>query len=47
VCSSDLFFRPSEVDLLLGDASMAHARLGWKPNYCFVSLIKDMMENEI
>ena len=40
------FFRPAEVDLLLGDASITHARLGWKPNYCFMGLIKDMMENE-
>ena len=40
------FFRPSEVDLLLGDASLAHKWLDWKPKYSFTSLVKDMMENE-
>ena len=40
------YFRPCEVDLLLGDASKAREKLGWKLNYDLDGLIKDMFENE-
>jgi len=38
------YFRPSEVDLLLGDSSKAKEKLGWKLNYDLDELIKDMFE---
>uniref|UniRef100_A0AAG5D8L0 GDP-mannose 4,6-dehydratase n=1 Tax=Anopheles atroparvus TaxID=41427 RepID=A0AAG5D8L0_ANOAO len=41
------FFRPTEVDLLLGDASKAKAQLGWSPKVTFLELIADMMEADI
>jgi GDPmannose 4,6-dehydratase len=40
------FFRPSEVDILLGDSSLIRSRLDWKPLYDFEMLVKDMIENE-
>lgn len=42
-----LYFRPTEVDLLIGDASKAHARLGWEPEYSLRDLVQDMVENDI
>lgn len=39
------YFRPSEVDILLGDSTKARKELGWKPKYDFKSLVKDMMDN--
>ncbi|MDH5717016.1 MAG: GDP-mannose 4,6-dehydratase [Spirochaetia bacterium] len=41
------YFRPTEVDLLLGDASKAHEKLGWKPKYELKDLVKDMMTNDL
>jgi GDPmannose 4,6-dehydratase len=40
-------YRPAEVDVLLGDASKARSVLGWKPQYTFESLVKDMVLNDI
>ncbi len=40
------YFRPSEVDTLLGDASKARKILGWKPKMNIHDLIKDMIKNE-
>jgi GDPmannose 4,6-dehydratase len=37
------FFRPAEVDLLLGDSTEIRAKLGWKPEFSFQMLVKDMM----
>jgi GDPmannose 4,6-dehydratase len=37
------FVRPSEVDVLIGDASMAHNELGWKPTYSFDDLVYSMI----
>lgn len=39
------FFRPAEVDSLLGDPSNAESKLGWKRKISFDDLIKDMCEN--
>ena len=39
------YFRPCEVDLLLGDASKANNDLGWKCNYTLDDIIEDMMNN--
>ncbi len=41
------YFRPAEVDLLVGDATKARTKLGWEPVYDLPALVKDMMENEI
>jgi GDPmannose 4,6-dehydratase len=40
------YFRPSEVDTLLGDASKARKVLNWKPKYNIDDLIKDMINHE-
>jgi GDPmannose 4,6-dehydratase len=41
------FYRPAEVELLLGDSTRAREELGWKPKNTFENLIKKMMENDI
>ena len=41
------YFRPSEVDVLIGDASKAKNRLGWVPKYDLGYLVKDMMASDI
>jgi GDPmannose 4,6-dehydratase len=40
------YFRPAEVDLLLGDATKARSVLGWKPNITFKGLAKMMTEED-
>jgi GDPmannose 4,6-dehydratase len=37
------YFRPTEVDLLIGDPSKANRKLGWKPKHDLASLVKDMI----
>lgn len=44
---SERYFRPAEVETLLGDATKAKNVLGWKPSVSFEELVKDMCENEI
>jgi GDPmannose 4,6-dehydratase len=39
--------RPAEVDVLIGDASKAHSRLGWKPRVDFEELVRMMYENDL
>jgi GDPmannose 4,6-dehydratase len=39
------YFRPAEVETLLGDASKARTKLGWKPTYSFNDLVEDMCIN--
>ncbi len=41
------YFRPTEVDLLIGDATKARTRLGWETKYDLAALIEDMMLNDI
>lgn len=41
------YFRPTEVELLIGDAMKARTRLGWEPEYSLAALIEDMMKNDI
>ena len=41
------YFRPTEVDLLIGDPSKAKNKLGWVPEYDLTSLVKDMMEGDV
>src|SRR6516164_2019674 len=47
VVIDERYFRPTEVDLLLGDASKAERLLGWKPKTTFKELVKLMVEEEI
>ena len=46
VCSKE-FYRPAEVDLLLGDCSKAQSELGWKPKTTFNSLVELMIDYEM
>ncbi|WP_298258626.1 GDP-mannose 4,6-dehydratase [Bradyrhizobium sp.] len=41
------YFRPTEVDLLIGDASKAHKMLGWKPQTSFADLVKQMVAGDL
>lgn len=41
------YFRPTEVDSLLGDSSKAQKELGWKPKVTFLELVKDMVTSDI
>ncbi len=41
------YFRPAEVDLLVGDASKAKQKLGWTPSYDLQMLVKEMMEEDL
>jgi GDPmannose 4,6-dehydratase len=41
------FYRPAEVDLLVGDASLARARLGWSPSVSFRDLVGMMVEADL
>jgi len=47
VAVDEKYFRPTEVDLLIGDASKAHQKLGWKPEYQLKELVKEMMESDL
>ncbi|HVJ48131.1 GDP-mannose 4,6-dehydratase [Desulfitobacterium sp.] len=44
---SSKYFRPSEVDLLLGDAKKAKQKLGWTPKVSFEELVKMMVDGDI
>ena len=41
------YFRPTEVELLIGDATKAKEKLGWVPEYDLKDLIKDMMQSDL
>jgi len=41
------YFRPTEVDLLIGDASKAKTKLNWEPEYDLKALVKDMVQSDI
>lgn len=41
------YFRPTEVDLLIGDATKAKKKLGWVPKYDLKGLVEDMMQSDI
>lgn len=44
---NELYYRPAEVDLLVGDASKARRVLGWEPRYSFAELIQSMVETDL
>jgi len=41
------YFRPTEVDLLIGDNSKAKSKLGWQPKYTLDMLVKEMMAADV
>jgi GDPmannose 4,6-dehydratase len=41
------YFRPTEVDLLIGDPTKAKEKLGWIPEHNLASLVKDMMKSDV
>jgi len=41
------YFRPTEVDVLIGDPTKAKEKLGWVPKHSIASLVKDMMQSDI
>jgi len=47
VKSHQKFIRPAEVDLLIGDSSKAHKKLGWKPKVTFKELVELMVESDL
>ncbi len=47
VHEDERFYRPAEVDLLIGDPSKAKRVLGWEPSYSFQELVKEMVLNDM
>ena len=47
VVKDENFYRPAEVDSLVGDSTRARQILGWQPEYDFQQLIKDMVHNDL
>lgn len=47
VTINERYFRPTEVDSLLGNASKAHQELGWQPKTSFYELVRDMCVSEL
>ena len=41
------YFRPTEVDLLIGDPTKAMTKLGWKPKYDLATLVKEMVDYDL
>lgn len=41
------YYRPTEVDLLIGDATKAQSQLGWKPHYDLQALVQDMVQSDL
>jgi GDPmannose 4,6-dehydratase len=47
VVQDERFFRPAEVDLLVGDSSKARSVLGWKPKVSFSDLVRMMVDADL
>ena len=47
VCIDPRYFRPTEVDTLLGDSSKARRQLGWEPKTTFAELVKEMVTMDL
>ena len=41
------YFRPTEVELLIGDATKSRTKLNWTPEYDLARLVEDMMVSDI
>jgi GDPmannose 4,6-dehydratase len=47
VVQDERFFRPAEVDLLVGDSSKSRSTLGWKPKVSFTELVQTMVDADL
>jgi GDPmannose 4,6-dehydratase len=47
VSVNPVYFRPTEVDLLVGDASKARDKLGWQPKHTLAELVNDMVHSDL
>jgi len=47
VKSDERYYRPAEVDLLVGDSSKARRVLGWAPRYSFSEMVREMVEADL
>jgi GDPmannose 4,6-dehydratase len=47
VAVDERYFRPTEVDLLIGDPSKCKSKLNWKPKYDLAALVEDMMSSDV
>ena len=47
VIVDERFYRPAEVDILVGDSSKARRLLGWQPTYTFSEMITEMVQNDM
>jgi GDPmannose 4,6-dehydratase len=47
IAVNDKYFRPAEVDRLIGDSSKARKELGWKQEYTFYDLVREMCLAEL
>jgi GDPmannose 4,6-dehydratase len=47
VCVDERYFRPTEVDILIGDATKAKQKLGWSPTYTLSEIIEEMVAFDI
>ena len=47
VVQDDRFYRPAEVESLIGDATKARTLLNWAPEYSFAELVKEMVKNDL
>jgi len=47
VSIDDKLYRPSDVNILQGDASKAHKKLGWSPSVTFEGLVREMIESDL
>ena len=47
VVVDERFFRPAEVDLLVGDAAKAETQLGWRPRTRFNQLVEMMVDHDL
>jgi len=41
------YYRPTEVDLLIGDPRKSKTQLGWKPQYDLAALVKEMVASDL
>ena len=47
ICIDPRYFRPAEVDLLVGDATKARTQLGWSPTHTLAELVRDMVQSDL
>ena len=41
------YYRPTEVDILIGDPTKSKTKLGWKPQYDLAAMIKEMVASDL